>query len=55
MSGMLPFDFSCMATIEVGIMYDQIVKGTIKKTHKVDRDAQDLNTTQCTYTCQANA
>ncbi len=25
------FDFSCMATIEVGIMYDQIVKGTIIK------------------------
>ncbi len=23
------FDFSCMATIEVGIMSDQIVKGTI--------------------------
>ncbi len=26
------FDFSFMATIEVGIMYDQIVKGTIIET-----------------------
>ncbi len=26
------FDLSCMATIEVGIMYDEIVKGTIIKT-----------------------
>ncbi len=25
-------DFSYMATIEVGIMYDQIVKGTFMKT-----------------------
>ncbi len=25
------FDFSCMATIEGDIMYDQIVKGTIIK------------------------
>ncbi len=25
-------DFSCMATLKVGIMYDQIVKGTILKT-----------------------
>ncbi len=24
-SNLIPFDFSCMATIEVGIMYDQIV------------------------------
>ncbi len=26
------FDFSCMATIKVGIMYDQFMKGTIIKT-----------------------
>ncbi len=31
------FDFSFMATLEVGIMYDQIVKETIIKTKKVDR------------------
>ncbi len=34
------FDFSCMATIKVCIMYDQIVKGTIIiKTEKVDKCA----------------
>ncbi len=27
----LTFDFSCMAAIEVGIMYDQSVKGIIIK------------------------
>ncbi len=35
---MFNFNFSCMATIEVGIMYDQIVKGTIINTQNVDRD-----------------
>ncbi len=27
-----PIDFSCMATIKVSLMYDQIIKGTIIKT-----------------------
>ncbi len=29
-------DFSCMATIEVDIVYNQIVRGTIMKRQKVD-------------------
>ncbi len=41
------FDFSCMAQIEVGIMYYQIVKGTITMTLKVDRSVWRLNTKPC--------
>ncbi len=36
-----------MSTIEVGIMYDQIVKGTIIKTKNVDRGIYVLNTKLC--------
>ncbi len=36
-----------MATTEAGIMYDQIVKGTIIRT-KVDRGVYVLNTKPCT-------
>ncbi len=35
--GTCSIPLSCMAVIEVGIMYHQIVKGTIIKTKKVDR------------------
>ncbi len=31
------FDFSCMVTIDVDIVYNQIVRGSIMKTQKVDR------------------
>ncbi len=43
------FDFRYMAAIEVGMIYDQTVKGTIMKTQKVDRGAYVLNTKPWTY------
>ncbi len=33
----LDFDFGCIATLEVDIMYNQIMKGTIMKTQKTDK------------------
>ncbi len=33
----LAFDLSCMVSIEVGIVYNKTMKGTIMKTPQVDR------------------
>ncbi len=33
------FDFSHIATIEIGIIYGQIMKATIMKPQKIDRGA----------------